>query len=79
METKMYESITRTVSKPINSPHISEVYLHKEYTLLSYIDPDDLAKHVTEHLNEGWKLYGSPFAEADNYEWHHYQAMTRGI
>jgi len=34
----------------------------EEYKLLSHNSTQDLSKIVSEHLSEGWKLYGSPSA-----------------
>lgn len=61
--------------------HLGEVYAHKEYILFSENNPAELMKLVTEKLNDGWELYGSPFSEAsaDSREWYHYQAMVRGV
>lgn len=75
METKMYESITRPVSKPIDSPHIGEVYIHKEYKIVEGQSIHMLEFNVIHWINEGYELYGSPFV-LNNYV---YQAMTRGI
>ena len=85
--TKLYEPRNveqedkQAIKTSDEATHISEVYSHKEYILISENNPSELMKIVTENLNNGWELYGSPFSEAsaDSREWYHYQAMVRGV
>lgn len=44
-----------------------------EYKIVYGQYGDGLTKNVQEHLAEGWKLYGHPYANSS----FHYQAMIR--
>lgn len=55
----------------------------KKYKLIYAENSTDLSKTVTEYLNDGWKLYGSPqikiiVDETEDYHYE-YQAVTKNI
>ncbi len=47
-----------------------------DYLLLAETNSAVLSKKVTEYLNKGWVLYGSPMVAFGNVdEWCHFQAI----
>ena len=47
-----------------------------DYLLLAETNSSVLSKKVTEYLNKGWVLYGSPMVAFGNVdEWCHFQAI----
>lgn len=78
-ETQGYESITPDTSKSVDSPHIGEVYTHKEYHIVSAhkgIDPESFEKGVMAWVERGWKPCGGISFDKEGCP---YQAMVRGV
>lgn len=75
-----YESITSGTSKPVDSPHIGEVYIHKnEYNVVcgyKGMAMDTFIKGVMAWVGGGWTPIGGISFDKDG---HMYQAMVRGV
>lgn len=72
--------------EPVDSPHIGEVYIHKEYDVISSDDLSRMKHDISALMEQGWKLQGGIAVEhlsmADGYVNDvpvFYQAMVRGV
>ena len=72
-----YQDSPKVDNKP---GHLGEVYIHKEYKLISETNPKSLEAEVSKYLSNGWKLFGPPFKGEDCYgDVLLIQPMVRGV
>ena len=72
-----YQNSPKVDNKP---GHLGEVYIHKEYKLISETNPKSLEAEVSKYLSNGWKLFGPPFKGEDCYgDVLLIQPMVRGV
>ncbi len=85
--THLYEPkmVSAETAHTTDTPHLGEIYTHREYCIIAENKPSELMSKVTEKLDDGWALAGGIAVEHlssnEGYvqECLLYQAMVRGV